>query len=104
VTLGDWLRSREPAPPPALAARIQELTKEWLSVEDGFASVLVDAGVASLGRVLSAHPGGREVALDLLATDAIVTYAFEAAANTPDELDELGAAALARLGGVASRA
>jgi hypothetical protein len=104
VTLGDWLRTREPAPPPALLARVQELTAPWLAVEDGFAASLVDAGVASLTRMLSARPGGREVALDLLATDAIVTYAFEAAANTPEELDALGSAALMRLGGVASSA
>ena len=104
MTLGDWLRTREPAPPPALAARVQELTAAWLALEDGFATALVDAGVASLERVLSARPGGREVALDLLATDAIVTYAFEAAANTPKELDALGGSALTRLGGVASRA
>jgi hypothetical protein len=53
---------------------------------------LADAGVALLARVLERPAGGRELALDLLAADALVTYAFEAQA----EVDTAGLATLAR--------
>jgi hypothetical protein len=53
---------------------------------------LADAGVALLRRVLSHPEGGRELALDLLTADALVTYAFEAQA----EIDIGGLTALAQ--------
>jgi len=39
----------------------------------------------------------RDSALDLLAVDALVTYAVEAAADDPDRLDARTEAALARI-------
>ena len=44
-----------------------------------------------LGRVACRPDGGRELALELLAADAFITYAFEAQA----EVDATGLAALA---------
>lgn len=82
-----WLDQREPAPPSALRARLDR------AVDDG--PELLPEHLARLGRALlaqvAARPAaGRELALDLLAADAFVTYAFEAQA-------EAGVADLARL-------
>ena len=74
-----WLDTRRPAPPAALRAQIER------AVTDGplpLPAHLADLGRALLGRVASRPEGGRELALDLLAADAFITYAFEAQAET----------------------
>lgn len=84
-----WVDARRPAPPPTLRRHLLGV------VQDSPGSLpdhLADAGVALLDRVLSRPEGGRELALDLLAADALVTYAFEAQA----EADTRGVTALAR--------
>lgn len=90
-----WLDGRRPAPPAALAARLRELADSSpLPLPDHLAAL----GLALL-RGVSARPGaGRGLALDLLAADALVTYAFEAQAET--DIEGLGplAAAVARDG------
>lgn len=73
-----WLAARRPAAPPTL---VEPMTR-WLT--DSAASLpeqLALAGHALLDRVLARPDGGRELALDLLAADALVTYAFEAQAE-----------------------
>jgi hypothetical protein len=88
VTIAGWLRARTPAPPPRLTARI-----------DSALGARRDAPVAELPQhciataeellrdLLSRDSAGRESALDLLAVDALVTYAFEAAATDPVSLE-----------------
>ena len=62
--------------------------------------VLVDAAEKLL-RELTAHRTlGRDSALDLLTADALVTYAFECAAASPDTLLDATAQAMQRLGSV----
>ena len=73
-----WLETRRPAPPATLRKRLEG------SVQD--VPLPLPAHLAELGRQLlvrvASHPvGGRELALDLLAADAFVTYAFEAQAE-----------------------
>ena len=73
-----WLAARRPAAPPTL---VEPMTR---SLGDSSASLpehLALAGRALLDRVLARPNGGRELALDLLAADALVTYAFEAQAE-----------------------
>lgn len=73
-----WLDERRPAPPAALRARIER------AVTDAAAPLpahLAELGRALLDGVASQPEGGRELALDLLAADAFVTYAFEAQAE-----------------------
>jgi len=73
-----WLDTRRPAPPAALRAQIER------AVTDSAAPLpdhLADVGRALLGGVASRPQGGRELALDLLAADAFITYAFEAQAE-----------------------
>jgi len=84
-----WLQARQPEVPPPLDAHLNQL------LTDGPGSVpedLADRGRATLARVLARPGGGRELALDLLAADAFVTFAFEAQA----ELDSWGLVELAR--------
>jgi hypothetical protein len=73
-----WLETRRPVPPTTLRDHLRG------AVHD--APLRLDAHLAELGRELlakvAARPaGGRELALDLLAADAFVTYAFEAQAE-----------------------
>jgi hypothetical protein len=71
-----WLAGRSPRPPDALS----------LSVPEGPGDVseqLTAAGVAALERAL-AEAGERRGAFDLLAADALLTYACERAASAPD--------------------
>ena len=73
-----WLDTRRPVHPAALRARLEAA----LTAGD----VRLPEQLAALGRVLldgvaSRPDGGRELALDLLAADALITYAFEAQAE-----------------------
>lgn len=84
-----WLDARRPPPPPTLREHMARLA------QDGPGSVpeqLADIGGALLARVMHRPDGSRELALDLLAADAFVTYAFEAQA----EMDIGGLTPLAR--------
>jgi hypothetical protein len=70
-----WLDERRPAAPPALRAHVDA------ALADGPESLpdhLARLGTELLARVARQPAGGRELALDLLAADAFVTYAFEA--------------------------
>lgn len=106
MTLGEWLDGRTPTAPVALAQRVRAVLGPALErdLEGGFAlshAALLD-GARSL---LSAMPGceapGRRAALDLLAADALVTYAFEIAAEAPEEIDSLAESAMRELGSLA---
>jgi hypothetical protein len=84
-----WLEARRPAPPPALRAHLAAaVTDSDLPLPDHLALL----GRQLLARVTARPAGGRELAPDLLAADALVTYAFEAQA----ERDVAGLEALAR--------
>jgi hypothetical protein len=83
MTLPAWLDARRPAPPPTLRAH---LDRRVPPVPGGIGEAalpdhLAAAGRDLLDRVLSRPAAGRELALDLLAADALVTYAFEAQAE-----------------------
>jgi len=90
-----WLEARRPAPPEVLrAALAAAVTDAELPLPDHLAQL----GQRLLTRVADRPTGGRELALDLLAADAFVTYAFEAQA----EADVAGLAALAARVGAGS--
>jgi hypothetical protein len=102
TTIGQWLDARRPLPPPVLAARLRELLGPDVRRDAGEAAdVCLAAGEALLARLLRADPSSRDTALSLLAADALVTYAFEAAAATPASLDARAAAAMARISALA---
>ncbi len=79
--LRGWLTGRTPAPPESLP----------LPVPDGDGDpveLLADAGARGLKRAIGGD-GERGGAYDLLAADALLTYACERAAATPDPEAEL---------------
>jgi hypothetical protein len=106
LTLGAWLAAREPAPPPALAARLRELLgPDALAADTREApALLLRAGESVLERLLREAATTRESALDLLAADALVTYAFEAAGDEPATLAARTQAAMAEIARVPARA
>jgi hypothetical protein len=87
VTFGEWLAERTPAPPAPLAARLHEALGDHLGDR---ATSAQDAMLATaeglLAELLTLDCAARDRALDLLAVDAMVTYAFEAACESPDTL------------------
>lgn len=104
MTVGAWLRSREPSPPEALSQRIvAALGADALRDAREADVVCLDAAVRVLEPLLRDTQPGRASALDLLAADALVTYAFEAAGGVMDTLDAKTADAMARLAELAGR-
>jgi hypothetical protein len=107
MILAQWLDSRRPLPPAELRARIDvALGRDLLADVDDVAEVLLAAGERLVGSLLDEDATSRGAALDLLAADALVTYAFEAASERPAELSSRAASAMARiaaLGGVSRR-
>ena len=95
-TVGAWLAAREPAPPAALARRLRELLGARALEADRRRAPeeLLRAGEAVLARLLREAATTRESALDLLAADALVTYAFEAAGDEPATLAARAAQAM----------
>ncbi len=102
VTVADWLSQHDPMQPTALRERLQEL----LAADAGrpaaqVPEVFIAVGKRLLEQIVSAHePGDRSNAADLLAVDALVTYAFQAAAELPAELDEKAGNAMTLLAGL----
>jgi hypothetical protein len=98
TTVGEWMARVEPAPPPALHQRLRELVAADADrpVAD-VPEVCLDAGERLLDALLASGSTSRATALDLLAVDALVTYAFQAAADEPARLEARAARAMARI-------
>jgi hypothetical protein len=79
-----WLDARAAAPPPELRARMAAALEAVTS--ETVPGALAEAALSCLQATMAA-PGERASALDLLAADALLTYALEAAT-------EMGAQAL----------
>jgi hypothetical protein len=97
ITVADWLASRTPEPPERLLERIRETLGPAL---DGGMEEFPDAaieGALTLMRRVMREPQSREEAVDLLAADALVTYAFEAVAEDPAALDARAQDAIRRI-------
>jgi hypothetical protein len=98
MTVGEWLACRTPAPPPALRARLDDALGDSAAalVEDVTESCLL-AAERLIEELLQGECTSRESALDLLAADALVTYAFEAAGDSPADLVPRASAAMRRI-------
>jgi hypothetical protein len=89
VTVGDWLSARMPASPSPLAARLHAALGARLNERSTRAhEVMLQTAESLLADLIALECAQRDRALDLLAVDALVTYAFEAAAESPDMLAE----------------
>lgn len=103
MTVLAWLQSRTPAPPPALMARVVEALGDRATADVSQASsACLDAAAALLERLVEPETLGREGAIDLLAADALVTYAFESAAVDVEQIDERAELAMLRLADIAA--
>lgn len=97
-TVGEWIERLVPAPPPALHRRLADLIAASASrpVRE-VPEACLEAGERLLDELLTSGSTCRATALDLLAVDALVTYAFQAAADDPTRLEERAAKAMARI-------
>ena len=97
-TVGDWLLALQPTPPQALASRLSEVLAPYIALSaDHVADACLTAGEGLLDRILTSGSTSRGSALELLAVDALVTYAFQAAADDPSQLEPRAARAMARI-------
>ena len=99
TTVGDWLASRTPPPPELLRSRIERAlgTSIDRDVADT-ARVCVEAAERVLSRLFRDGEGERREAVDLLAADALVTYALEFAADAPASFKDIATNAIERFG------
>ena len=71
------------------------------TVGSSAAEPLVNSSEVAMERLVVDGCLTRDAALDLLAVDALVTYAFEAAADEPSSLEARAGRALARIAALA---
>ena len=103
MTLSAWLDARRPAPPARLRARIDAALGLALEHDaDDAAAACLQAGEQLTRQLLRENATSRDSALDLLAADALVTYAFEAASEHPGELAARSRAAMVRIAALAN--
>ena len=103
MNLRDWLAHREPSPPRVLRERVEALALAVAEREGDAAGTLLDAAEAALAGLATRPSEDRSTALDLLAVDALVTYALEWTAGHPDDLPGLSERAMSRLSRVVVR-
>jgi hypothetical protein len=102
VNIDAWLDARSPAPPAELRDRIGGMVGQVPDGNDPAIACLA-AAERALQRLVTSGDSSRAAALDLLAIDALVTYAFEAAADDGDAIPARAADAMAALSRVAAR-
>lgn len=90
----DWIAARAPSPPPVLAERLAELVGDDVCDVPG---ALPESLLARAEQVLAGVQTDRSAATDLLAADALITYAMEAAAEYGLDVDAIAVNAAGRL-------
>jgi hypothetical protein len=102
TTVGEWIATVHPAPPPALHHRLQQLLTDGASrpVQE-VPEACLEAGEQLLDALLTCGSTSRATALDLLAVDSLVTYAFQAAADDPSRIEERASRAMVRIAALA---
>lgn len=88
-----WVRARPAAVPPELSAAVRAALERLGPgpAGEGAADALARAATGELDAVLARGEEGRAAALPLLAADACLAYAFEAAAESGADLGGLAA-------------
>lgn len=98
MTVGEWLARAEPSPPDALREHLARTLGAAASRDVAEApDVLLGAAERLVAELLRENCTTRESALDLLTADALVTFAFEAAADRPADLAQRAAEAMRRM-------
>ena len=98
MNVTEWLDGRTPPGPAALRSRIDDALGASAAGDSATATNACLAAAERLVEDLMRRDcTARESALDLLAADALVTYAFEAASETPSELVQRATEAMSRI-------
>ena len=98
MTVGEWLSARTPAPPSPLAERLHAALGARLRDDSAHAyESVLETAESLLAALIALDCAQRDRALDLLAVDALVTYAFEAAADSPATLAARATRAMAEI-------
>jgi hypothetical protein len=95
-----WLAEREPAPPAELAAKLAQCVDaapEAVLASNSVAEVVGAIGTWLLQSVVERQRTAYDAAVDLLAADAFVTYAFEAASEEGTDVAGLANQLLTRV-------
>ena len=93
VRIADWLASREPSPPQLLAQMLGDLVHDERCHSNDLPAALMTHAAALLDNV----GDDRAAAIHLLAADALITYAMEAAAESNADFDTFASAAATRI-------
>ena len=98
MTVNEWLKQRRPRPPAALVHALQLAVGVSGNEEDAdTVNACLSAGEQLVMNLLARNCTQRDSALELLTADALVTYAFEAAAEYPSTLVKRGNDAMRRI-------
>ncbi len=98
LSIGEWLATRQPPAPHNLLTRMSaEISKLGMAEADVTPRALADAGASILRSLDESGCSDRAKALDLLAADALFTYAFEAAADSKADIEEASRYVLERV-------
>lgn len=99
MTVNDWFNALDPAPPAALAAELDALLSDHRTrPARELPEICMEVAEQELATLLTQGSSSRESALRLLTIDALVTYAFEAAAADASQLDARTSRAMYRIG------
>jgi hypothetical protein len=100
------MTSNDPrTPPPALSLRMQAALDAAGAVRQTAApDAALDAAMMLVDGILRDDTGSRTGAITLLAADALVTSAFEGAAEHPERIEPLAIEAMTRIAAAAERA
>ena len=102
-SVGDWFAALQPAPPRALGLRLAQLLEPYANLpEHELPESCLAAGEQLLEGLLISGSTSRATALDLLAVDALITYAFQAAADDPARIESRAARAMERIAALPS--
>ena len=93
--MSDWLLSRTPTPPHELKELLLKAAADSCASLNDLPSTLVEKALAVLANV----GDGRTAAPHLLAADALITYAMEAAAEAGN-IEEVAANAMRELSAI----
>jgi hypothetical protein len=98
-----WIDAHSPIVPPSLAQRIGRALDVADAPPVSVDGVMIDASMNLLDAMLGEPDDSRRGAMTLLAADALITWAFEAAATQPARLDALASSAMQRIAQRAER-
>lgn len=101
-TVGEWFKAVEPAPPRVLAEQLKTMVSNYAArPASEVPEVCLQVAEQQLRLLLASGSTSRATALDLLSVDALVTYAFEAAAQDAMTIEARASSAMTRIAALA---